>query len=669
MHHHDRPRFLIICSLSLLAAAACRSQPAVAPDSATPTSVVANAVTVTSAPTGDAAGAPPAATREPAALATTVLATPAPTALPSLTATRVPKTLTVCMALEPTSLFLFDPISPAARHVWQAIYVSPAVRVGYEYRAAGLARIPTGANGDARLETITVGAGDTVVDAQGFVQTLAPGVTLRTADGELVTYREGAVSLPRLVVDFTLAPLVWSDGVPVTADDWRFSFELAYGRDADNAARRDRVAAYEVTGDLALRYATVPGWIDTAYMRQVRPPLPRHQLASIPRSALPASDEATRAPLASGPFTIVEWSPGDRLILARNPHYFRAGEGLPRLDGLIFRFVPETDAATAALLAGSCDVVTQEGLALDAWPLLQANADAGLLQLSANAGPVFEHLAFAVQPADAYAARHRTWFADAAVRRATNACLDRQAIVDATMHGVAPVAHTYVTDDHPLVPPDLAPAPFDPVAGNRLLDNAGYVDVDGDGVREAPDGETPFRVTLATTSGGDLRPAVAELVAAQLAACGIGVEIRLLPVGELFADGPVGSIFGRQFDLGLFGWLTDLRPPCNLYLSSAIPGPPDAFSAGWSGVNVTGWADEAFDAACTTGLTTLPDSVDYRLAHAEALRRFADGVPAAPLFFRVRLSLSRPGVTGVSLEPLEESELWNIAEMDIVPGE
>src|SRR5690606_14421154 len=107
--------------------------------------------------------------------------------------------------------------------------------------------------------------------------------------------------------------------------------------------------------------------------------------------------------------------------------------------------------------------------------------------------------------------------------------------------------------------------------------------------------------------------------------------------GAWFAPGPSGAVFGRQFDLAQFAWLNRIQPDCGLYLTEHIPGPVDGGYNGWQGVNVSGWSNEAYDAACRAALALLPGEPGYVEAHQEAMRVFARELPAMPLFTRMRL--------------------------------
>jgi peptide/nickel transport system substrate-binding protein len=143
----------------------------------------------------------------------------------------------------------------------------------------------------------------------------------------------------------------------------------------------------------------------------------------------------------------------------------------------------------------------------------------------------------------------------------------------------------------------------------------------------------------------------------------IQTEIQLVG-SEYFADGPEGLVFGRQFDLGQFAWLTGVEPPCDLYITSQIPNDEN----GWGSANDTGWSNPEYDAACTAALQTL-DADEKATRHAEAMAIFTEDLPVIPLFARAKVAVIRPGVTGVIIDPTENSELFNVENFDIEPVE
>ncbi|HEY66997.1 MAG TPA: peptide ABC transporter substrate-binding protein [Thermoflexia bacterium] len=592
--------------------------------------------------------------------------TPAPTSTPTPTP---PKEFTICQAEEPNTLFIYGGPSRAARNVLQAIYDGPIDTRMYQFQPVILEKVPSLADGDATLRIVHVQEGDKVVDVNGLAVDLFPGVTVFNAAGQEVTFESGVITMTQMVVTFTLrADVTWADGQPLTADDSRYSFELA--GEFDNPTNRlllDRTSSYKVVDERTIVWTGVPGYRDPFYFLNFYHPLPRHLWGVADAARLLNAEVAHRKPLGWGPFVVEEWVEGDHITLVRNPHYFRASEGLPHLDRVTFRFVPDLRRALDLLVAGECDLVTQDVIeGGDVAPLLDA-ADAGMVQLVTSPSSEWEHLDFGIEPATWV--RRSNFFGDVRVRQAIALCVDRERIArEAFPYGGAVVADSYVAPNHPLYAGDrLYRWHYAPPAGRSLLEEVGWRDEDGDGIREAHGvagiaNGTPFTVTLLTTDDNPARERTARILAEDLAACGIGLAVQYLPAEELFADGPDGPLFGRQFDLALFSWLNGLDAPCGLYLSSEIPGPENW----WATSNNPGYASDDYDVACQAALNALTGTEDHARFHLEAQRIFSHDLPALPLYFAPKLVAVRPEVSGVILDPSEYLELWNIEAFDLI---
>ena len=170
---------------------------------------------------------------------------------------------------------------------------------------------------------------------------------------------------------------------------------------------------------------------------------------------------------------------------------------------------------------------------------------------------------------------------------------------------------------------------------------------------------TSFSVSLVTTPASQ-RQQVSSLLASQLAACGIQVEVQTLDQVELYAAGPEGPLFGRSFELaeyamGGFG----IQPPCEWFTTSQIPGAGNR----WIGTNLSGFSDPAFDLACSSAGQSLPDESAGVEAYRQAQSLFAQAVPVLPLYWRIRIAAASPRVCGLSLDPTATSFLWNIESL------
>jgi peptide/nickel transport system substrate-binding protein len=448
-------------------------------------------------------------------------------------------------------------------------------------------------------------------------------------------------------------------------------------RDPDTPAGKfvaDRTVSYEATGELGLSWTGIPGFLDPTYFLNVWQPFPQHIWGQFSATELLEAEESTRLPVSDGAFHIVEWVAGDSIRVEPNPFYYRQAEGLPYLDSVTFKFIPDTNQLIAQLISGACDIGTQDGLTASDAPFLIEAENNGLLTPYFQTGTVFEHIDFGVNSYGDYGddQGRPDWFEDARVRQAMTMCTDRQGMVDNILYGRSEVIHTYIPTVHPLYPEDgLTEWAYDVDAANAMLDEVGFTDNDGDGIREyytdrgtSWEGE-PFAVSLGTTTGNDMRQQMTQIFKANMLDCGIDIELYYVPASEWFADGPDGPLFGRRYDLGEFAWISAVQPSCNLYLSSQITGPEEEGLGGWGATNNTGWSNEAFDQACNTALSSLPGTAEYEESHKEAQRIFSQEVPVIPAFLRLIVAAARPNVVGFSVDPTGGTELQNIYQFDL----
>ena len=613
----------------------------------------------------DATGMLPSASTATLSATAAPTLTPTVTLTPSPTPTPTPRVLTVCMGAEPESLYFYDATSYAAQLILAALYDGPIDTVNYAYQPVILETLPSLANGDARIETVDVQAGDRVVAADGKVVTLEEGVIVypaacRAADCA-VPFAGEPLALDRMQVMFRLLPdLYWSDGTPLTALDSVYSFALASDPDTVKGKWLElRTSSYVAQDPVTVVWTGLPGYVDAAYMTNFWTPLPAHAWDGIAVTDLPTARAAAREPLGYGPYQVENWVNGRLIRMRPNAHYFRTTEHAPLFDELIFRFIAP-DTALQALDTGLCDVLTRELYPEREWASLQALEADNRLQITAISGVVWEYLTFNVAPPPDYDTDF--FFATAQTRRAVAACIDRQRIVDTVTHGFGVVADSYLAPEHPLYATTaVARHPFDPVWGQAQLEAVGWRDADGDGIREAHgvtgtvEG-TPFQVAY-VTADTTARLQVARVISENLATCGIAADVITHSLAALYAPGPDAPLSGRHFDMVAFAWLTGVQPPCELYATAAIPSDANF----WDGENFSGYANPVYDAACASAVAALPGEAAYVTAHRDALRMFTEDLPALPLYQRPYIYATRPDLRGFQPDPLMP-ETWNIED-------
>jgi peptide/nickel transport system substrate-binding protein len=585
-----------------------------------------------------------------------------------------PRTMVICMGQEPATLAWFK-TDLVTEHVLQAIYDGGIDSRNYEYQPVYYKKLPSFADHDAGQLVVTVKDGDTVYDvASGSVVSLAKGVQLAQLDGTVKAYDgSGTAQAIQMWAQWTLVDgLTWEDGVPVTADDQVFTFQTDSDPSLPSVDKTliAATAKYEALDKQTTKWTGIPGYTDNTFFLNVWQPLPRHAYGQLKPADMLQDAAVNRKPLAFGPFKVDEWVAGDHITLSKNPTYWRAGAGLPKLDRLIFRFVPDTNQLLAQMAAGQCDLGTQDAAFGGVLPLIRQFQAQQLMTPQIAPGTSYEHLDFNEKPGTSYrgfAARARNAdgspiFANPQIRQAIADCLDRSALIDQAANGAAVVQDVYVPPSHPLYAGDsnIVKYPFDPAAGLALLAKNGWKDTNGDGILDDGNGQD-FSFILSTRRNS-LRDKIAQDIQAQLKAnCHLDVQIHLYQ-SEFFETGRNAVLQGYQYDVAEFAFNVGPEPPCALYLSNALSGPANA----WSGYNTLGYASAAFDAACRGALAAL-DLAQKQDLHAQAQKIFTTDLPSLILFSPAKIAMTAPRVTGVIMDPTETTELWNVENFDVTP--
>lgn len=638
-----------------------------------------------------------------------------PTLTPVPTSTPEARTLTICLGAEPDTLFLYQSSMLVARSVLEAIYDGPIDSLGYSHQPVILEKLPSLADGDARIEPVVVHPGDRVVDDNGDVVLLGEGIRVRPYGCNqvqcAVTYDSQPLEMGQLSADFTLREdLRWSDGEPLDASDAVFSFKIAQQCDANldwcvNNSLVERTADFIALDQHQARWTGLPGFMDPGYMTNFFQPLPEHQLQDIQVQEMGDADQTARRPMGWGPYKIDKWEIGKDISLSRNPYYFRSGEGLPRFDRLVFKFTGENSPQNISkILSGECDLVDQDAQLDDVLNLLIGMDHEGLLQAHFVSGPVWEHLDFSLLHSDYDDGYHLgsdrpDLFGDVRTRQAIAMCLDREKVINAavfqlseyeqpyldpdhplydSVYGVGEALNSYVPAEHPLYNEEIPVYHFSPQEANSLLEEVGWIDQDGDSgtprtaqsVPDVPDG-TRLEFNYWTTNS-DVRQRTAQILAESMARCGIKVNLEYWQPAD-FYEPPGSPVASRNFDLVQFASLTAEIPPCELFLAENIPGNPAVlnldgtprFPQGWEGQNNSGYNNLEYNQACKAAMAALPGQAGFVENHKLAQAIFSRDLPVIPIFQRIKVTATGPDLCGYRMDPTAESDTWGIEEFGI----
>jgi len=445
------------------------------------------------------------------------------------------------------------------------------------------------------------------------------------------------ISADGLTYDFRLrAGLQWHDGVAVTAGDVLYTVAAMQADDFPGVSwlkvlwQSVGVTAPEGPDGLAVQFTLeqpLAPFLDYTTIGL----LPAHLWQDVPVAQMRESQYNTR-PVGTGPFQLGQIT-ATRIELAVNPRYHGA---TPYLTGLAFRFYPDHQSLLPAFDRGEIDGVNS------IWPTeIDAAAKRENLQLFTAPLSGYTLIYLNLQNPNV------PFFEEKPVRQALLYALDRQGLIDATLDGQGVVAHTPILPGTWAYDAEGPRYDYDPERARQLLTEAGWVDSDGDGVRDR-DGEKLAFILL-----GDSQ-AMIEAIATAWAQIGVQAAAQTVTLPGLTSD----FLAPRTFDAALVHWeLAGDPDPYPLWHSTQIQ----------DGQNYAGW-DAAAAAAAIEQARAITDRAARRESYVQFQRLFADEAPALLLYYPVYTYGVRDKVHAVQLAPLNSpaDRFRNIADWYIV---
>lgn len=429
------------------------------------------------------------------------------------------------------------------------------------------------------------------------------------------------VSEDGLTLTFTLRPnLRWQDRVPLTAEDVRFTYQKLI----DPAVLTPYSSGYELVEDVeALDERTVR----IRYREPFAPALESWMMGVIPKHLLEGEDLNTtsflRRPVGSGPFRFRRWKTGELIELAANPDYF---EHRPHVDRYLTRIIPDQATLFLELLAGQIDL---SGLT----PLqYRRQTDTPRIRESYRK---FRYPSFGFT----YLGYNLTdvRFADARIRRAFDLALDKQALIDGVLFGLGSVATGPYPKESWAYDPSVQPPSADQEAAKRLLAEAGWIDGDGDGLLDQQG--HPFRFTIMTNQGNEVRRQVAELIQRQLRLLGVDASIRIVEWSTFVHE----FIDKRRFEVVLLGWNLSRDPDLYDLFHSSRTGPGQ--------YNFVGYANPEVDRLLEEGRRTFDQPARQQIYH-QVHRLLASDQPYTFLYVADALPIVHARFRNVRATPI-----------------
>jgi len=348
---------------------------------------------------------------------------------------------------------------------------------------------------------------------------------------EIPSTENGGISEDGMTITMHLREdMKWSDGTPLTADDFVFTAEMAVNSansvastyPYDNIASITAPDPYTVVINFIDPFAP---WLATLWHGVI----PAHILRPVfeAEGTIDGAEWNLAPTVGFGPYVLDTWESGSFARFVRNENWW--GEE-PNIDEIFFRFVPDDASQVNALKAGDGDVGTF--IAFSDVPTLQ---ESGLSIVTEPSG-YNEGLFFVINEEFGHPA-----LLDVRVRQAIAMGIDRQSMTEDLLLGLTQVPASF-WDSLPFYNnPPIENYPYDPAAAAALLDEAGWVDSNGDGVRDKDGVE--FELTYGTTIR-EIRQNAQAVIQQQLAEIGIAVEILSYDADIFFSsygDGPAAS--------------------------------------------------------------------------------------------------------------------------------
>ena len=344
---------------------------------------------------------------------------------------------------------------------------------------------------------------------------------------------------------FKLRPdVLFSDGTPFTADDVAFTFRALH----DPAVASPLVETAQVDGEplapevldpLTVRFRLPRRTAVAERIFDSIPMLPRHRLEKSLEKGSFGAEYGVGAQEAGivglGAFVLQRYLPGQRVILRRNPHYWKYSEErerLPYLDSAIFEILPDANALMLRFRAGELDILSP--LSPEDFQSLKERGRGDLRLLDLGPGTATERIWFNLNPESPTSEKEKSWFSEVRFRRAVSLAIDRQSIAQAVYLGLAsPAAGPISPSNRKWWNEAIEPTPFDPQSAKELLAAAGF-HWNADQALVSPSGDL-VRFTLITNADNPYRIKTAQLIQEDLARIGIDMNLVPLEFGNVLA--------------------------------------------------------------------------------------------------------------------------------------
>ncbi|MEP0207748.1 MAG: peptide ABC transporter substrate-binding protein [Paracoccaceae bacterium] len=484
---------------------------------------------------------------------------------------------------------------------------------------------------------------------------------------EVPTTDNGGVSADLTSITWKISPgLKWSDGSDFTSADVKFTYEYCTHPEGGCAqtTKFEGVESIDTPDPLTVvvNFASPTPNPYGPFVGGESPIIQAAQFANCLGANAPTCTDANFGPIGTGPFVVDEFKPNDVILMSANPNYRDPAK--PAFATVTFKGGGDATAAGRAVLeTGEFDYAWNLQLAPD---VIAKMEEAGKGKPVAGFGPLVERIMLNQTDPNpdlpegmrSTVAHPHPFLRDPAVYKAMSLAIDRPLLVEVGYGQAGKVTCNWVPAPEAFNSTARTCDVQDIAGANKMLDDAGIVDTDGDGVREK-DG-TPLRI-LYQTSTNAVRQDFQALIKDWWSQIGIEAELRNLD-GSVFFGGDPGSpdTFQKFYaDVEMYANTFNGTDP-QAYLANGLCDKAPKPDSQWQGENISRFCLPEFDElhaelAKTAGIE----------ARSEIGRKLNDMLVEnggmIPLVHRGRLSAHANSLSGVVLN-VWDSELWNVAD-------
>ncbi|SDE16860.1 peptide ABC transporter substrate-binding protein [Ruegeria marina] len=484
---------------------------------------------------------------------------------------------------------------------------------------------------------------------------------------EIPTVANGGVSEDLTTITWKIAPgIKWSDGSAFTAHDVKFTADYCMHPEGGCAqlTKFEGVTSVEVIDDLTVKvtFDKPTPFPYGPFVGGESPIIQKAQFENCMGAKAPECTEQNFGPIGTGPFVVTEFKPNDVITMKANENYRDPNK--PAFATLTFKGGGDATAAGRAVMeTGEFDYAWNLQLAPEVIQQMQAGGKGTPI---AGFGPLVERIMLNqtnpspdLPEGERSTAKHpHPFLKDPAVYKAMSMAIDRPLLVEIGYGQAGQVTCNWVPAPAAVNSDTFKCDTQDIEGAKKLLDDAGIVDTDGDGIREK-DG-VPLKVVYQTSTNA-VRQDFQALIKEWWAEIGIESELRNINASVFFGGDPGSPDTFQKFyaDVEMYANTFNGTDPQS-YLANLLCDKAPKPESQWQGENISRWCSEEYD-ALHAELTKTADAAE-RAAIARKLNDMAiEGGAMIPLVHRGRLSAHSNTLGGVVLN-VWDSELWNAAD-------